>query len=118
MGFEFVEDALDFPTLRVSAGEFGRTGLVGVQNRRQQPILLGIVAAVVDRVVDDSDIERRYARPVDARGRDDAGQPRPVGQRLDMARPYSCFHTPQQVSTGPGSLTPELESVEAAVGEH
>src|SRR3954449_6243700 len=69
-------------------------------------------------LVDDSDIERRCARAVDARGRDDAGQPRPVGQRLDMARPYSCFHTPQQVSTGPGSLTPELESVEAAVGEH
>ena len=61
MGFEFVEDALDFPTLRVSTGEFGRTGLVGVQNRRQQPILLGIVAAVVDRVVDNSDIQRRCA---------------------------------------------------------
>jgi hypothetical protein len=68
MGFEFVEDALDFPPLRVGTGELGRAGLVGVEDGRQQPIVLGIVASVVDRVVDDADIQRRCAGAVCSRG--------------------------------------------------
>lgn len=64
VGFEFIENALDFPTLRVGTGQFCRAGLIGVENRRQEPILLGILASVVDRVVDDSDDQRRRARPV------------------------------------------------------
>ena len=117
MGFEFVEDALDFPPLRVSTGEFGRAGLVGVEDGRQQPIVLGIVASVVDRVVDDADIQRRCAGAVCSRGGHDAGQPGPVGQCLDMARPQCRFHAPQQVSTGPGTVTlVSVGDLEGSVG--
>lgn len=48
MGLELVEGVLDLPSLRVGEGEICSAGLLRVEDRGQQPVLLGVVPAVVE----------------------------------------------------------------------
>ena len=52
VGFEFVEGELDLPALDVGRGKLGGRIHLQVGDAGEQPVVLGVIAAVIDGVVD------------------------------------------------------------------
>src|SRR5487761_2284414 len=64
VGLQLVEGGLDLPPLGVGGGEGGGRRRFGIEDRREQAVLLDVVPSVVDRVVDDAQPHRRGVAPL------------------------------------------------------
>ena len=86
VGFQFVEGVLDFPALGISQSQLLCGSVGGVEDRGQQPVLLGVVSAIVEGVVDHPNRQRRSVCTLGSRGGDDLRQPGAVLERFEMPR--------------------------------
>ena len=115
VGLELIEGCLDLPALGVGTGQFQRGGLAVIQDRGDQPIRPGRLAAVIDGIPNDPDLAWVLALTVRG-GVEDLGQPGPVWQVLYRVQFEVALDAPEQVSACAAGTLPGGEAVKTAIG--
>ena len=119
MDLELVEHPLDLPALRVEGGEFLGRPVVGVKDRRDQPVALLLLAerSVLELVFDDPHALAGSLGALVFLALVDARQVGPVSQLLFARQQHVRHHPPEQLRPGLTGPLKALEAVNAPVGQ-